>query len=195
MATNNSINAPFQFTVPQGGTGSSTFTSSAMLVGDGTNPIHSLSQLSDGQLYVGSTGVDPVNTTLTPGVGINITNSPGSIQIDATNFGLSWNNVTGTSQAMAVNNGYVTNNASVVVLSLPASFNVGEIIQIQGSGAGGWSVSQNSGQTINMGNIATTTGVSGILASSQRYDGVTLIGVVANTTLAICAAQGNPTLN
>ncbi len=102
-----------------------------------------------------------------------------------------WTTVTGTSQAMAVNNGYITDNAAFVTLTLPATAAVGDKFSIQGFGAGGWRVAQNSGQSIRLGNAVTTTGAGGYVASTNRYDDAFLVCIVANTTFKIVNAIGN----
>src|SRR4051812_14224924 len=43
-----------------------------------------------------------------------------------------WSEVTGTSQAAAVNNGYITNNAGLVTVTLPVTAALGTIIEICG---------------------------------------------------------------
>ena len=59
-----------------------------------------------------------------------------------------WQVVAGTSQQALINTGYLANNASRVTITLPASPSVGDIVRVSGSGAGGWRIAQNSGQTI-----------------------------------------------
>lgn len=69
-------------TVTQGGTGRTSLTDGAILVGDGTNPVELIGPLTDGQLLIGDTsGVSPAAATLTEGEGIDITNAAGSITI------------------------------------------------------------------------------------------------------------------
>lgn len=102
--------------------------------------------------------------------------------------GLPWTEVTGTTQSMAVNNGYIVNNASLVTLTLPstASSNVGDILRIVGSGAGGWKIAQNASQKIvwTSGGVASTdetiTGVAGSLSSTDYYDCIDLIYLASN---------------
>lgn len=67
--------------VSDGGTGRSSLTDGAVLVGDGTNPVGLVGPLTDGQLLIGDTaGVDPVAASLTaPAAGITITGGAGSI--------------------------------------------------------------------------------------------------------------------
>lgn len=138
--------------------------------------------LTNGQLLIGSTGAAPVRTTLTAGANISITNGAGSISIAATGLaGFSWTTVSGTSQAMLSNNGYIANNSGLVTLSLPATSVVGDEIDIIGKGSGGWSISQGSGQQIVIGNAASTSGASGSVSSTNAKDSITLICTATNT--------------
>ncbi len=105
--------------------------------------------------------------------------------------GMTWSNVTGTSQAMAVSNGYVANNASLVTLTLPAVASVGQIVAVSGNGAGGWSVAQNASQIVHIGSVASTAGVGGSVASTNRYDCVELICTVANLEFVARSSFGN----
>lgn len=93
-----------------------------------------------------------------------------------------WSTVTGTTQTMVANNGYIPNNAGLVTLTLPTVAGVGTRLSVAGQGAGGWAIAQNSGQQINVGNAATTSGAGGSLASTNRYDSINLLCIVANTT-------------
>lgn len=88
--------------------------------------------------------------------------------------------VTGTSQAMAVNKAYVANNAAEVTLTLPAAASFGDMIIIVGKGAGGWKVAQNASQTIYFGKVATTTGITGEITSDHQRDTMALMCVTAN---------------
>lgn len=99
--------------------------------------------------------------------------------------------VSGTSQAAAVNNGYITNNAGLCTVTLPASATVGQLVQISGQGAGGWKLAQNSGQSIIFNSNVTTTGVTGFLASALTNDNITIMCTVANTTWLVIHSQGN----
>jgi len=108
--------------------------------------------------------------------------------------GITWTSVTGTSQAAAINNGYIANNAGLVTITLPSTAAVGSIVEIAGSGAGGWKLAQNASQLVNFGTNVTTTGTGGSLASLNRYDAVRVICIVANTTWSVISSQGNVTV-
>jgi hypothetical protein len=153
--------------------------------------------LTNGQLLIGSTGVNPVPATLTAGSNISITNAAGSITIAGTGFaGFSWTVVASSSQAITPNSGYIMNNgASLVTLTLPVTAPVGSLIGIQGASSGGWAIAQNSGQTINIGSVASTIGVGGSIASTNAHDSLLLVCTVANTNFAsLGAPQGNITI-
>ena len=100
--------------------------------------------------------------------------------------------VTSTSQTMAVNTGYITNNSALVTTILPSTSVVGDLVWIVGKGAGGWKIAQNAGQTIHFGNQDTTTGVGGHLDSSNQYDAIQLPCTAANTDWTCTGiSQGN----
>lgn len=106
----------------------------------------------------------------------------------------SWVDVTGTSQTIVPNTGYIADNASLVTLTLPTTAAQGTIFRIAGNGAGGWSLAQNASQTVKFGNVATTTGTGGSLASTDPGDALECLCVVANTTWRVLSAVGNLTV-
>lgn len=162
-------------------------TASATLLTDSSGiPVFS-SAMTNGQVVIGSTGATPVAATLTAGVNISITNGAGSITIAASGSGgFSWTNVTGTSQAMAPNSGYVADNAGLVTLTLPASSVLGDEAAVVGKGAGGWLIQCGGGQTIVVGNATTTSG--GTVASTHQRDSIYLVCTTANTEWTVLGA-------
>jgi hypothetical protein len=145
---------------------------------------------TNGQVLIGNTGNAPSLGTLTAGTNIAITNAAGSITIAGTGFaGFAWTVVSSATQAMSPNAGYIMNNgASLVTLTLPSTAAAGSIIAIQGASSGGWSISQNAGQTINIGSSASTTGTGGSVASTNAHDSMLLVCTVANTNFACLGA-------
>ncbi len=91
-----------------------TLTAHALLVGEGSSAVSSVGPLSDGQLVIGVSGADPVAAAVAAGLGINITNGPGSISI--ANTGII--TVTGTANEIVVT---PTPDAQHPVLSLPGT--------------------------------------------------------------------------
>ena len=106
-----------------------------------------------------------------------------------------WINQTTTPVNLVADNKYVTNNgATLTTFTLPATSAFGTTIEIAGFSAGGWTLAQNSGQSINFGNKATTTGVGGSLSSSNKNDYIRLLCVTANTTWNVVGSIGNITI-
>lgn len=135
----------------------------------------------------------PASTSLTStGGSITFTASGNTIDVESNFVGLSWTDVTGTSQAAAANNGYTANNAGTVTFTLPATAAYGTVIKILGKGAGGWTITYGTGQAIVFGAVTTTT-TSGSLSSSLAHDVVSLVCIVANTTFQVDYALGNLT--
>lgn len=151
---------------------------------------------------VGSVGTDSGTVTPTSNnfdiigsTGVSTSGSGDTVTITVTGGGLDWTEVTVTGPtAMVVNNGYVANNAGTVGLTLPATASIGDVIKVDGKGAGGWSIGQNAGQTIHFLAQDTTTGAGGSLASTTQYDCVTLRCITANTDFVVEAVTGNLTV-
>lgn len=158
---------------------------SAMLFTTSAGALTWSSSMTDGQIMIGRTGNSPLPATLSAGPGISISNGPNSITISGTGSGIGWTEVTGTTQLMVADNGYVANNAGLVTLTLPATAAFGTAISIIGKGAGGWLMAQNSGQNIQIGSSSSTIGVGGSVASTNRFDSLQLICTTANTTWTI----------
>ncbi len=156
---------------------------SAVLVTSSTGVPAWSGTMTNGQLIIGSTGATPTAATLTAGTGISITNAAGSITIASSASGMSWTTVSGTTQAAAVNNGYISNNAGAVTFTLPITFAIGESVEIKGLGAGGWVLAAGTATTIRIGNSVTSS--AGSLTSANQYDTVSVIGLVANTTWSV----------
>lgn len=175
--------------------GGITTANSAMLVTNSTGVPSMTATMTNGQIVMGSTGATPTPATITAGTNISITNGAGSITVAGTGAaGFTWVDQATSSVTMAVNTGYVIDNgASLVTATLPATAAEGSIFRVAGFSAGGWKVGQAASQLIHFGNVTTTTGTGGSLASSNQYDQVELLCVVANTTFVVLSAVGNLT--
>ncbi len=160
-------------------TGLATANSAALITNSSGVPAWS-STMTNGQLIIGNTGGTPTAAALTAGTGITITNSTGSITVTAKTGGMNWSTISGASQACSVNNGYIANNAGVLAFTLPGSCAIGDTVAIEGLGAGGWSLSANTSQTIKIG--SSTTSSAGSLASVAASDNVYVTCIVASTT-------------
>jgi photosystem II stability/assembly factor-like uncharacterized protein len=54
------------------------------------------------------------------------------------NGAMPWQVSTGTTQLASANTGYLLTNAATTTVTLPATANVGDVVRISGTGAGGW---------------------------------------------------------
>ena len=104
--------------------------------------------------------------------------------------GLIWSREAGAAVTAEDGHGYVNTNAGLTTITLPAVAVLGAIITIIGEGAGGWSIAQNAGQSIQYVGLSTTAGVGGSLSSTHRYDTVYIVCRVASTTFSISSATG-----
>jgi hypothetical protein len=106
--------------------------------------------------------------------------------------GIPYTDQTSSPKTLVVNNGYSANLGTLLTFNMPATVAFGSIFVIKGFGAGGWLVQMNTGQVCNLGNLPTSS--AGSLASTNRYDCVTIFCAVANTTFTATADQGNITV-
>lgn len=106
-----------------------------------------------------------------------------------------WTDVTGATQLMAVSNGYIADNASLVTFTLPSTAALGDVIHVLGKGAGGWKITQNASQQINVGKAASTAGTGGSIASTNLFDTVELRCITAgSSTIWTAKVTGNITV-
>lgn len=112
---------------------------------------------------------------------------------------LLWTAVTGASQTLAVDNGYISaRGAGVVAFTLPATATIGSVIRIVGDATNGlgWTLAQAAGQYIQLGATKTTVGVGGSLASTVNSDCIELICTTAgaSTGWVVGTSVGNITI-
>lgn len=96
--------------------------------------------------------------------------------------GITWNEVSGTSQTMEADNGYVADNAALCTLTLPVDPGFGETVEVGSENAGGWKIAQNTGDQIifsegGVGIGRTTIGVAGSVESTDANDWIQLVCV------------------
>lgn len=84
-----------------------------------------------------------------------------------------WTDVIGTSQTLAINNGYVTDSSSNVTYTLPATAALGNVIIIDGK-LGLTSIHQNAGQQILIAGASSTVGTGGSASGTNVGDCITL---------------------
>lgn len=104
---------------------------------------------------------------------------------------LPWDTLT-SGQVLVINNGYFLEPAANAIFTLPTVAALGQILQIINLSAYAVTIAQNAAQKIQFGNINTTTGVTGSIASSNIGDSITLVCSVANNQFTLLGApQGN----
>ncbi len=102
--------------------------------------------------------------------------------------------VTSSPASSITNSRVVANGASLVIIPLPTVQEEGDVFKVAGAGAGGWQISQAAGQKIYFGNMSTTTGASGYIASTDKLDNVTLEYTAELTAWVVSAVIGNLTV-
>jgi len=179
---------------------SGTLTINGATVAAGTNPVR-----TDGTgantLAVEVQISQAIAATDATKIGLAAFNSS-QFSVDANGFvsmssgGFTWNDVTGTSASMAIQNGYLADNAGLVTLTLPATAAQFSVIVVAGRGSGGWKIAQNANQKIIFGSQTSTIGITGSVASTNANDCVYLLATVggASTTWTILNAVGNITV-
>lgn len=124
------------------------------------------------------------------GAGISFSGSGSTLTATISGGGFNVVSVTTTTQTLAANTLYIVNNAaSLVTFTLPAIAVLGDTYIIHGKTALGWRVNVTTGQTLHLGNLATTAS-TGYIASTDQWDSVTITCVTANTTFATRSVQG-----
>ncbi len=223
MGGNVTFSGAFPFTGTLSASTNITFPTSGTLVNSAVTTLSSLSSIGTintgvwngsviGATY-GGTGVNNGSNTFTMGGNVTFSGAftftgtltgntavtfptSGTLATLGSN-GVSVTNVTGTSATIsdtAPLNIYVVNNSSLVTLTLPTTIAVGHMIRIVGSGAGGWKLAQNAGQSIiftsggGSSTGTTTVGVTGSLQSGEFTDCADIICGTANTTFTLFAA-------
>jgi hypothetical protein len=132
--------------------------------------------------------------TLAGGTGLSTVASGSTVTFNVTGMGEKYTVVTANT-SMGINQGYITNKSgSAAVMTLPVTAAVGSEITVVGQNSTGWSIAQNSGQTIHMNSASTTTGTGGSLASTAQYNVVSLLCTIANTDWTVTSSEGTLTV-
>lgn len=95
-----------------------------------------------------------------------------------TNQEFIWNDVVSSSMTMIPNQGYVSDNAGMVTLSMPSTSRFGDEIAVSGKGLGGWRIVMDVGQSIAIGTVSTSSG--GTISSQNYTDSLRLVCIVPN---------------
>jgi|SRR5579863_1270689 len=163
----------------------------------GTSGIPVITALgTDGQVIIGSSAGAPAAATLSAGTGISISNGHNTITIAATGSGFTWTDVTGATQTISVENGYLTDRGGGVTYTLPASANIGDTFKIVGK-AGLATITPNANQQLLIGSASGTVGATGTAVSTNAGDCIEFICTTSGASTVYRAASfvGNWTLN
>lgn len=133
-----------------------------------TGQLAELAAGTTGQVLTGVTGASPVWAAPTTGI--------------------SWNDVTGATQTLAVQNGYVTDRGAGVTYTLPASATLGAVIKIVGK-LGIATITPNANQQILIGSSSGAVGVTGTAVANNVGDCIELICITAGASTVWRAAS------
>jgi hypothetical protein len=96
-----------------------------------------------------------------------------------------WTTISGTSQSAAVNNGYVADDNSLVTVTLPGSFAVGDVIRIACHGSGRFKVTCAGGTfLVSSGEFYSS------MEATERYNAIELIGIATGNWI-VASSNGN----
>lgn len=180
---NNAVNAPF----PLYSAATAGPTAHGVIIGEGSSAVAAVT-LAAGQVLVGTTASDPVAATITGSAGVTVTSSTGAIAIAGSGAGITWIAQSTASVTAAVNSAYIITDASAVTVTLPTTAAVGSVVGVVGNGAGGWTLAQGAGGNTRFGNVNSTTSI----VSTNQYDCIFVVCVIANTTWVVYDVIGNP---
>lgn len=166
---------------------------SSLCVSGDSGSVQFLSSSSNGYLLIGKSSSLPIsgaviedNSNNAGSFNMVVTRGPSSVAVSTT--ACSPTVTTGSSQSFSLHGGFFTanNNSTRVIYTLPSFCAAGNMFRISGLGSQGWRINQNAGQTIRVGNSVTTSGVGGYISSTNQYDSIELICIVADTQFSIC---------
>jgi len=88
---------------------------------------------------------------------------------------------------------YIVKGATPVQFILPAAAAVGTVFKIVGT-ANLWSIVQNAGQTMTVGMLTSTAGITGSVTATMVSDGIEFVCTTTNLEFYQIQIQGNPTI-
>ncbi len=166
-------------TVPNGGTGVNSLTDGGVLLGSGTGAITALGQATNGQLVIGSTGGDPVLSTLTQGTGVTISNTAGSIEISAVGSGGTVTEVDATGTV----NGITLTTTPVNGITTTGTVTLGGALANVTNGQ------LSSNGTMDVGGVTLELGIGDATPAFDLQD-ATGLPIVAGTTGTLTTTRG-----
>lgn len=168
---------------------------------DNQAPTESNGLATNGQLWIGTTSVNAggthlnVGTLTSPNATVSLGYSSPNITLDVVGGGFKWTDVTTATQALAVQNGYLTDRSGGVTYTLPATAAIGDTIKLVGK-LGLTIIAQNANQQILLGSASSTVGISGSISGTNVGDCAELICITSGTSTVwrVDASIGNWTV-
>jgi len=119
----------------------------------------------------------------------------GTWAVPAGGTSFTWQAVTSASNpiTLVTQNGYIAKGAGVVNFVLPAAAAIGDTFRIAGY-ANLWTLAQNAGQSIIIGNSTSTVGIGGSVSATMVSDGIELVCITNNAEFYEIGIQGNPVI-
>ncbi|MBS0625202.1 MAG: hypothetical protein JSS32_04055, partial [Verrucomicrobia bacterium] len=154
-------------TVPQGGTGRTTLTSHGVLIGEGVSNINVTAAGTNGQTLIGSTGADPLFSSITSAGGtLTFSTGPGLLNIEVT--------VPNNAGALSIANGGTNATTFGVGVSSVIYFDGNKLTNLNAGTSGQLLISQGAGvapqfQTTGVGSLVNITDNSGTSVTASSF--------------------------
>lgn len=177
--TENQIGVGITTRTAAGAYSTTTLAQGDIMYASATNTISALAKNTTATRYICNSG----SSNNPAWAQVNLTNGVTGVLPPANGGTVVWSAASGTTQAAAINSGYICTNASQCNVTLPATAAVGARVSVVSQGAGGIKVTANTGQTIKV--LAQTTSSAGSITCAAQYDAIEVICVVANTTWVV----------
>lgn len=159
--------------------------------GGGGSPILTLTGNTGGAVPPTANNVNIVGTG-----SVSVAGNPGTstLTISVAGDGQTWQTIS-ASQALVSRNGYICiSPGGALLLSLPATSVLGDIIDVTLDGATSFAITQGAGQQIRIGSQQTTAGAGGSLTTTQQGDTLRLVCQTANLKWNVLSSVGNFTV-
>ena len=153
-----------------------------------------------GETITGSSGpaLSPTagNWNIVGGTGITTSGAGSTLTITAISADFTWTDVTGATQTIAAENGYLTDRGGGVVYTLPATATIGDTFKIVGK-LGLTTITPNANQQLLIGSASGTVGVTGTAVGTNVGDSITFVCIVTGASCVFRAESfvGNWTLS
>jgi len=189
--TNGDVSVGGTLAVANGGTGATSLTDGGVILGSGAGAVTALAQATDGQLIIGSNGLDPVLANLGGTGSVSVSNSAGAIALDLADTAVAPGSYTHTS--LTVNQkGQITGASSGTVGGV-STITFGSTGLTPGTKTDG-DVSVAGTLVVGNGGTGATSLTDGGVILGSGAGAVTSLGQATNGQLIIGSSGGDPVL-